>query len=327
MSTITLCGGDDDVHLAGLLCVHGALRGLEAFAHDLGVTAAARAFFFKVHFDELTTQRHDLVGHLGAGVVGAHDGAQAGGSANGGQTRHTGTGDEHLGRRHFACGRDLAIEETTKGIGGFDHSAVAAHTGHRGQRVHLLGAAEGARECVDRQRRDLFSGQLLHQIGILGGPQEANQRLAFVHQRHFVGGRGSHLEDDVTAAPKIGRARRNGSTRFNVSLVGQVGLFARTFFYHHGKAEFEQLAHHIGHRGHPFFTGENLSRHANALRRGCGFACLHECLLALHRKRERFQLNRCWRSLSQGKPCIDSDTTCGQNVAPCKPIGKDGHVL
>ena len=41
----------------GLLGVHLRCAALEAFAHDLGVAAAARAFFFVVHLDELTAQR------------------------------------------------------------------------------------------------------------------------------------------------------------------------------------------------------------------------------------------------------------------------------
>ena len=48
--------GDDDVHLTRLLGVHGALCSLEAFGHNLGVTAAAGTFFFVVHFDKLTAQ-------------------------------------------------------------------------------------------------------------------------------------------------------------------------------------------------------------------------------------------------------------------------------
>ncbi len=75
-------GGDDDVRVLGLLGVHLALRGLEALAHDLGIAAAARAFFLVVHLDELAAQRLDLVGHLGTRVVGAHDGAQVGRGAD-----------------------------------------------------------------------------------------------------------------------------------------------------------------------------------------------------------------------------------------------------
>jgi hypothetical protein len=33
----------------------------------------------------------------------------------------------------------------------------------------------------------LLGGQLLHQLGVLGRPDEADQRLPFMHQRHFVG--------------------------------------------------------------------------------------------------------------------------------------------
>jgi hypothetical protein len=118
-------GGDDDVHFPGLLGVHLALGLLEALAHHLGVAAAAGAFLLVVDLDELAAQRDHLVGHFGTGVVGAHDGAQAGGGADGRETRDAGAGDEDLGRRDLARGGDLAVEEAAEGVGGLDHGAVA----------------------------------------------------------------------------------------------------------------------------------------------------------------------------------------------------------
>ena len=135
-------GGDDDVDFLGLLGEHLALGLLEALAHHLGVAAAAGAFFLVVDLDELAAQRLDLVGHFGARVVGAHDGAQAGGGADRGQAGDAGADDEDLGRRHLARGGDLAGEEAAEGVGGLDHGAVAGDVGHRGQRVHLLRAAQ-----------------------------------------------------------------------------------------------------------------------------------------------------------------------------------------
>ena len=80
-------GGDDDVHLLGLLGVHLALGLLEALAHHLGVAAAAGSFFLVVDLDELAAHRHHLVGDFGTGVVGAHDGAQPDGGADRSQSR------------------------------------------------------------------------------------------------------------------------------------------------------------------------------------------------------------------------------------------------
>ena len=150
--------------------IHLALCRLKTLAHDFGVTATARAFFFIVDLDEFAAQRDHLVSHFGTGVVGAHDGAQARGRANGGQASHAGTGDEHFGWGHLACSRDLPVEETAKRIGRLHHGAVTADAGHRGQCIHLLGTAERARQGVDRKRRDLFGRQLLHQIRVLGRP-------------------------------------------------------------------------------------------------------------------------------------------------------------
>ena len=190
-------GGDDDVGVLGLLGVHLALRGLEAFAHDLGIAAAARAFFFVVHLDELAAQRLDLVGHLGARVVGAHDGAQVGSGADGGEARHTSACNEHLGRWHLACGCDLAVEKAAKRIGRLDHCAVSADPGGGGERVHLLSAAQSAWQAVDGQHRGLLEGQLLHQIGVLGRPDEVDEGGALAHQRHFLAAGRAHLENDV----------------------------------------------------------------------------------------------------------------------------------
>jgi hypothetical protein len=203
-------GGDDDVGVLGLLGVHRALRGLEALAHHLGVAAAARAFFLVVDLDELAAQRDHLVGHLGAGVVGAHDGAQVGRRADGRQARHAGAGDEHLGRRHLAGGGDLAVEEAAEGVGRLDHRAVAADAGHRGQRVHLLRAESWRGSAVDGQHGGLARRQLLHQLGVLRRPDEADQRAAFAQQRHFVGLGGRTLKTMSDLRP---RARpRSGTT-------------------------------------------------------------------------------------------------------------------
>src|SRR5574344_1025165 len=66
-------GGDDDVGVLRLGGIHLALRGLKALAHHFGVTATARAILVVIDFDEGAAQRLDLVGHLGARIVGAHD--------------------------------------------------------------------------------------------------------------------------------------------------------------------------------------------------------------------------------------------------------------
>ena len=133
-------GGDDDVAFLGLLGVHLALRGLKSFAHDFCVTSAARAFLLVVDLDELATQRLNLIGHFGTGIIGAHDGAQIGGSADRCEAGDARASDEDLGWRDFARGRHLAVEETAKSIGGFDDSSVATDAGSGRQRIHLLGA-------------------------------------------------------------------------------------------------------------------------------------------------------------------------------------------
>ena len=117
-----------------------------------------------------------------------------------------------------------------------------------------------------------------------------------MHQRHFVGCGRAHLEDDVAAAPQGSGIWGNGRTGFDVSRIRQVCQLARALFHDHGKAKLDQLGHCIGGCGHPFFTGENLFGHANALRRGGVVACLHVCLLTQSIKKIRLikQLTRNW---------------------------------
>ena len=265
-------GGDDDVALFGLLGIHLALCRLKALAHDFGITAAARAFFFVVDFDELATQRHHLVGHFGASVIGANDGTQTGRCANGGQARHTSARNEDLGGGHFAGSRNLTIEEAAKSTCRFDHSAVATDSRHGGQCVHFLGAAKGARQSIYGQGGDFFSSQLLHQIGVLSGPQETDKGLAFVHEGNFFRCRRTNLEDDVAAAPKCCRAGRNACTSFCVGLVREVGQITCALLDHHREAKLSQLGDHIGHGGNSLFARENLFGNTNSLRTGCNFA-------------------------------------------------------
>ena len=171
-----------------------------------------------------------MVGHFGTRVVGANDGAQAGRGTNGCQTRNASTGNEHFGWRHFARSRNLAVEEATKSTCRLDHSAVATHTGHRGQCVHFLGTAESSWQRVNGQGCDFFGRQLLHQIGVLSRPQETNEGLAFVHEGNFLGRRCADFEDDVAAAPKGLSAGRNACTSLLVSLIGQIGQLSCAFF-------------------------------------------------------------------------------------------------
>ena len=182
----------------------------------------------------------------------------------------------------------MAIEKTTECIGRFHHGTVATDPRHRGQCVHFLSPAEGPGQRINRQGCDFFGRQLLHQIGVLGRPQKAHQRLPRVHQSHFFGDRRTHLENNVTAAPQRRRIGGNGRTGLHIVGVGQVCEVTRALFHHHRKAEFDQFGHHIGHGGDALFAGENFSRHANALRRWGVFACLHDCLLAQFTKNGQY---------------------------------------
>ncbi len=249
-------------HFLRLLGVHLALRLLEALAHHLGVAAAAGTFFLVIDLDEFAAQRHDLVGHFGAGVVGAHDGAQAGGGADRGQAGHAGAGDEDLGRRNLARGRDLAVEEAAEGIGGLDDGAVAGDAGLGGQSIHLLGAAQCPRQRVDGKHRGLLRRQLLHQFRVLRRPDEAHQRAAFAHQPDFLLARPAHLEDDVGRSPQLGRTVDNLCACGAVSVVAEIGCVAGAGFDGDLEAQLDEFLDNIGHGGHTFFSRSSFPRNS-----------------------------------------------------------------
>jgi hypothetical protein len=248
-------GGDDDVRLLGLLGVHLALGLLEALAHHLGIAAAAGPFFLILDLDEFAAQRLDLVGHFGTGVVGAHDGAEAGSSADRRQAGHAGTGDEDLGRRNLARGCDLAVEEAAECVGGLDDGAVAGNAGLRGQRVHLLGAAQHARQRVDGQHGDLARRELLHQFRVLRRPDEADQGLALVHQADFFSGRGENLQDEVGSSPQLGRALHDLRACGAVDIVAEIGRIAGAGLDDDLESELDELFNDFGHGRNALFAG------------------------------------------------------------------------
>jgi hypothetical protein len=107
---------------------------------------------------------------------------------------------------------------------------------------------------------------LLHQIGVLRGPDEADQGLPFAHQRDFIGGGWSHLEHQVGLRPQSGGRVGHRSARSAVGVVGTIRGIARTRFDGDGKAQFDQFFDHLGHRGHALFSWKNFAWHTNALR-------------------------------------------------------------
>ena len=134
-------GGDDDVDVPRLRGEERHLGGDERGAHLLGVAAAAFAFLFDRHLEELGAHALDLVADGGARVEGADDRAQAARGADRRQAGDAGADDQHLGRRHAPGGRHLPGEEAAVEARGLDDRAIAGDVGHRRQRVHLLRAA------------------------------------------------------------------------------------------------------------------------------------------------------------------------------------------
>jgi hypothetical protein len=77
------------------------------------------------------------------------------------------------------------LKEATEGVGGLDDGAVASNASLGGQRVHLLGARERARQRVDGQHGRLARSELLQKLGVLRRPDEADQRAPLAHQADF----------------------------------------------------------------------------------------------------------------------------------------------
>ncbi len=248
---------------ARLLRVHLALGLLEAFAHHLGIAAAAGALFLVVDLDELAAERRHLVGYLRPGVVGTHDRAQVRGGADRGKPRHARARDEDLRRRNLSGRGDLAVEEAAERIGGLDDGAVAADAGHRRERVHLLGPRELARQAVDREHGGLLRGQLLHQRGVLGRPDEVDQHAALADQPNFLRARRAHLEDDVRFGPKLGRRGHDLGTRGAVGVVGEVGGLSRTRLDGDAEAQLDQLLDDLRHGGHALLAREDFRGHSD----------------------------------------------------------------
>jgi len=70
------CGGDDDVDLPALLHKELHLCFDEFIGHDLGIAAAPGSVFLDVDFDEVGTERLDLLACCRSGVETANDGAE-----------------------------------------------------------------------------------------------------------------------------------------------------------------------------------------------------------------------------------------------------------
>src|SRR2546423_575931 len=91
-----------------------------------------------------------------------------------------------------------------------DDGAIAANIGHRRQRIEFLRARD-ARHAVHRQHRRFLRRELLQQLRVLRGPDEAYENLTITHHLHFVLSRRADFEDDVGSGPYargIGRHRR-----------------------------------------------------------------------------------------------------------------------
>ncbi len=254
-------GGDDDVDVGGQLRIQRGLAFLVVVAHLLGVTGRRDLILAgRVGCDGhvLPAQGAHLIGDLGPGVGGLHDGAQAPGRADRGQSGHPRADDEHLGRRHLARGGHLPGEEPAEAVRGLDHCAVPGDVRHRRQHVQRLRSRD-TRNGVHRQHGDGTRGQLLHQLRVQPRGDQTDQRRAVTHGRDLCIGRGVDLEDDVSGQCLSGGA--DTGPGLDVGRIGEAGGSAGTRFDDDGVAQFEQLPDGLGRGGHPRFTLVGFARY------------------------------------------------------------------
>jgi hypothetical protein len=122
---------------------------------------------------------------------------------------------------------------------------------------------ELARQGVDGEHGQLALGHRLHEIGVLRRPDEAEERAAGLHQRDFVGRRGTHPEDHVGGGAKLRGAARDAGAGGLVGLVAEVGRCAGPGLDGDAEAELDQLLDHLGHGGDTLLTRERLARYSD----------------------------------------------------------------
>ena len=120
----------------------------------------------------------DLLLGLRPDVVTGHHGSEPAGGAHGLQAGHARAEHEDAGGPARPGRGDQHGEEPAEVVGGDQHRLVAGHVGLRGERVHGLGPAHGARQPVQADRGQPGPGQLTDQVRLDQRPQHADDRLA-----------------------------------------------------------------------------------------------------------------------------------------------------
>ena len=203
-------GGDDDVDLRRELAELGELLLAERGARGRGIAAGGGTVLrlLEGEEDELRAHRLDLLGDFRPHVEGIGDGPQAGRRADRGEPGHAGSHHQHLGRRHLAGGGDLTGEEAAEMVAGLDHGAVTGDVGHRGERVHLLGARDARHHVHGHDGGTLFPAQL-EEIRVLRRPEERDQRLTFRKPTGFTLLRRTNLGDYICCGPERSGGRHD----------------------------------------------------------------------------------------------------------------------
>jgi hypothetical protein len=192
-----LGGGNDHVEAADLRGELGLLGGLLVGSQRPGVPALARRRRDRVELEEPGTDGFDLIPRLGPDVVSGHHGSEPASGAHGLQAGHPRAEHEDAGGPARPGRGDQHGEESPEVIGGDQHRLVAGHVRLRGERVHVLGPAQRARQPVQADRGHPGLGQLTRQVRLDQWPQHTDDRLAGAQSADQVRRGRADADEDV----------------------------------------------------------------------------------------------------------------------------------
>ena len=184
-----------------------------------------------------------LLFYCGAQVICRNHCAQTTGGSDRLQSCHANAEDQHTRRSDRSCRGRKHGEQFGQRVRGNQHSLVTRDGGHRGQRVHALGARRSRHE-LHRERCDPSRCEVCDAGHIAERPQESDENLIAMKQRKVgaagpvVGAVGQHLDDDVRHAKNLGTLGDNLRTFGHVFGIRVAGLSARARFHDNFHARF-----------------------------------------------------------------------------------------
>ena len=164
--------------------------------HLLGISTSTGPVLLEIDLKELTAHGLDLLLRHRAYVKCADDGAHVLGGLDGGQAGDSSSQDQNLGGRNLPSSSHLASEKPSELVTCLDYGTVASNVGLTGKSVERLAPREGPRDAVHGKDGGLLVLELLHQVRVLRGPDEA-QEGPILDKLGLLGRGGPNLENNV----------------------------------------------------------------------------------------------------------------------------------